>query len=72
MIKCGATGRLVTSETHRKTYSTGRTDEWIYLRAWDSSNLNRKVYVKEETILKEVEKVFAEMYLDHELLEEVI
>lgn len=72
LIRCRTTGRIATAETKKKTYTNGQTEEWIYLRTWDSNNHNKRIYVQEEIILKEVEKVFAEMYLDHELLEEVI
>lgn len=72
LIKCAVTGRVVTSETHKKTYSRGHTDEWIYLRSWGPDNSNRKIYVKEEIILKEVEKVFESLQLEPELLKEVI
>ncbi|OZG31284.1 serine recombinase [Rickettsia endosymbiont of Culicoides newsteadi] len=72
LIKCVATGRLATTETKKKTYANGKTEEWIYLRTWDSNNHNRRIYVKEEIILKEVEKVFETLRLEPELLKEVI
>ena len=66
------TSWLNTTETKKKIYTNGQTEEWVYLRPWDSNNHNKRIYVKAETILKEVEKVFAEMHLDNELLKEVI
>lgn len=70
LIKCAVTGRVVTAATKKKTYSNGETGEWTYLRTWDQNN--RTIYVKEEKILQEVEKVFASMYLEPELLKQVI
>ncbi|WP_342268180.1 recombinase family protein [Candidatus Tisiphia endosymbiont of Empis tessellata] len=72
LIKCAVTGRVVTAETKKKTYINGQTEEWIYLRTWDSNKPNRRIYVKEEIILQEVEKVLATLHLDPNLLAEVI
>ncbi len=72
LIKCAATGRIVTAATKKKTYGNGEVGEWTYLRAWDPDNNNRAIYVKEEIILKEVEKVFETLRLEPELLKEVI
>ncbi|WP_425364148.1 recombinase family protein [Candidatus Tisiphia endosymbiont of Hybos culiciformis] len=72
LIKCASTGRIVTAATKKKTYGNGEVGEWTYLRAWDPDNNNRAIYVKEEIILKEVEKVFETLRLKPELLKEVI
>ena len=72
LITCGATGRIATAETKKKTYTNGQIEEWTYLRTWDPDNHNKRVYVKEEKIIQEVEKVFASMYLEPELLKQVI
>jgi len=72
LIKCATTGRVVTADTKKKTYSNGDSAEWTYLRTWDPDNHKKKIYVKEEKILQEVEKVFASLSLDPELLGEVI
>ncbi len=72
LIKCASTGRIATAETKKKTYANGKTEEWIYLRTWDSNNHKKRIYVKEEIILKEVEKVFETLRLEPELLKEVI
>ena len=64
LIKCGATGRVVTSDTKRKTYANGKTGEWTYLRVWNPDNPKKAMFVKEEKILKKVEKVFKSMHLE--------
>jgi hypothetical protein len=46
-----------------KTYSNGKTEELIYLKTWDSNKPIRRIYVKEEIILQEVEKVLATLHL---------
>ncbi|MCC8416889.1 MAG: recombinase family protein, partial [Rickettsia endosymbiont of Gnoriste bilineata] len=59
MIKCAATGRVVTAETKKKTYVNGKTTEWTYLRVWQHGNTNKRIYVQEKQVLGEVEKVLA-------------
>ncbi|MDD9335755.1 MAG: recombinase family protein [Rickettsiaceae bacterium] len=72
LIKCAATGRVVTAETKKKTYVNGQTEEWIYLRTWDSNKPDRRIYVKEKIILQKVEKVLTTLHLEPELHSEVI
>ncbi len=72
LIKCAVTGRVVTAATKKKTYINGQIGEWTYLRTWDSTNSSRAIYVKEETILEEVEKVFESMHLKPQMLANVI
>ncbi len=72
LIKCAATGRVVTAETKKKTYRNGKSAEWIYLRVWHHDNHNKRIYVQEEKVLQEVEKVLETLHLDPDLLTEVI
>ncbi len=72
LIKCAATDRIVTAATKKKTYINGQTEEWTYLRTWDSTNSNKIIYVKEEKVLEEVEKVFESMHLKPQVLANVI
>ena len=72
LIKCATTSKVVTAETKKKKYSDGTIDEWTYLRTWDPNNSERYIYVKEDKILKEVEKVFDSMHLEPEMLEKAI
>ncbi len=65
LIKCAATGRVVTAETKRNTYVNGKTTEWTYLRVWKHGNTNKRIYVQEEQVL-------AMLRLDSGLLSEVI
>ncbi|WP_341749686.1 hypothetical protein [Candidatus Tisiphia endosymbiont of Sialis lutaria] len=72
LIKCAATGRVVTAETKKKTYVNGKTTEWTYLRVWQHGNTNKRIYVQEKQVLGEVEKALAMLYLNPKLLVEVI
>ncbi|MCC8400111.1 MAG: recombinase family protein [Rickettsia endosymbiont of Platyusa sonomae] len=72
LIKCVTTGRVVTADTKKKVYADGKTAEWTYLLVGHPDNPNKKMHVKEEIILKEVEKVLETLHLDTKLLGEVI
>ncbi len=72
LIKCATTGRVITADTKKKTYTNGSTAEWIYLLGWHPDSPNKRIYVKEEIILQEVEQVLATLHLEPELLAEVI
>jgi hypothetical protein len=70
LIECAVTGRVVTADTKYKTYTNGRKASWTYLRAWDKKG--KQVFMKEETALAVVEKVFSSMQLEPKMLEDVI
>ena len=72
LIKCAVTGRVVTAFTQKKSYTDGTFGEWTYLRCWNPKNPEQIMYVKEEKILQEVEKIFDSMHLDAEMLEKAI
>ena len=72
LIKCATTGKVVTADTKKKKYKNGKIDTWTYLLVWNPENPKKKIYMKEEKILKEVEKVFESLKLDPELLSEVL
>ncbi len=71
-LQCATTGRVITADTKKKTYTNDGTAEWIYLLGWHPDNPNKRIYVKEEIILQEVEQVLATLHLEPELLAEVI
>ncbi|MFP3018656.1 MAG: hypothetical protein ACEY3E_07290 [Candidatus Tisiphia sp.] len=58
LITCAVIGKVVTAETHSKTYSDGKVDECIYLATWDPQNLDKKIYIREDEVLKQIEEVF--------------
>ncbi|MCC8368590.1 MAG: recombinase family protein [Rickettsia endosymbiont of Oxypoda opaca] len=71
LITCATTGRVVSAETKKKKRADGSEYEVTYLGARNPNNPNKKVYVKEETLLEEVEKVFKAMYVEPETLQKV-
>ena len=73
LITCAITGKVVTAETKKKKYANGKIDEWTYLATWDPKNSNKKIYVREDKILKEVEDIFATIGIkDPEILKDTL
>ena len=73
LITCAVTGRIVTAETHTKTYSDGKIDEWTYLGTWDPKNPKKKIYVREDEVAQQVEEIFKRIGIrDHEILKETL
>lgn len=72
LIKCAVTGKVVTPDIKKKTYSNGNSGEWSYLITRNPKNPEKTIYVREEKVLQIIEKVFASLTLNQEILEEVI
>lgn len=72
LITCAVTGKVVTSETHKKTYKNGGESEWTYLRAGDPAKPDKSIWIREEKIMEQVEDVFRALTIPKERLESVI
>lgn len=71
LLTCATNGRVVTADTKKKTYASGETAEWTYLRCWDPENPKKKKWVREEKILEQVENVFASLLIPPATMEKV-
>lgn len=58
LITCAVTGRVISSETQKKTYKNGMEAEWTYLRVPDPDRPERLIWVREEKVLEQVEGAF--------------
>jgi len=72
LIRCSNSGRIVTSDLKKKTYTNGTIGQWTYLRMWKAEDHTKAIYVPETIPLKDVENVFKSMQLRPELRKEVI
>ncbi len=68
LITCATTGRLVTGSEQKKTYKSGKTASWTYLRCWKPDNPDKKMWVREERILAQVEAVLKGLQVEPDLL----
>ena len=72
LITCATTGRVVTADTKVKKYKNGDIGRWTYLRAWNPNNPKKRIFMKEDKIIAEVQKIFDEMKLEPELLKKLV
>jgi len=72
LVKCATSGRIVAIDTKTKSYLDGSQGQWTYLIARHPDNPQKKVFVREEAVLEEVEKVFRSLIIPKELLEQVV
>lgn len=72
LLKCATTGRTITAETKKRTRPDGSEYEFNYLAAWNPENPKKKIYVREDEIIKEIEDIFKSLYISPETLEKVI
>jgi len=73
LLRCAVTGRIVTAETHTKKYSNGGTGQWTYLATFNPENIQKKMWVREDQILEEVEMILDGMSIKNDkFLQEVM
>ncbi len=66
LLTCKATGNLVLSDTKVKKYPSGKESEWTYLIAHDPKNPKKKVWVREDKIIKQLEEVLKNLAIKDE------
>jgi site-specific DNA recombinase len=71
LITCATTGKMITSATQKKTYTTGETGEWTYLIGYDSKDPSKKIWVREEKVLEQVVDVLGRLQMTQDLHEKI-
>lgn len=72
LLKCAVTGRVVSTETKKRKRADGSIEEFNYLAAWNPDNPKKKIYVREDEIIKQIEEIFKSLYIEPETLAKVI
>lgn len=73
ILKCGVTGNMITSDTKTKKYPSGKVSEWTYLLAWDPENPKKKIWVREDEVIKQLEDILKGLKIrDPKILKEVL
>jgi len=72
LITCAVTGKIVTTDTKLKKYQNGRVAEYRYLMTWNPENPAKKLWLREEQVMAEVELVFKNMAPDADLFGDVV
>ncbi len=58
ILTCGVTGKVVTADTKKKTYANGTTSEWTYLCTGNPANPDKKMWVREDKVIEQLEAIF--------------
>lgn len=66
ILTCATTGKTISAERHSKTYQHGGRDEWIYLSAWNPDDPKKKVWIREEQVLGQVEAALGTLAIKDE------
>lgn len=72
LINCATTGITVTSDTKTKTYKSGKTSSWTYLRCHKPEDPTKKQWVREEKVLAQVEAVIKRLHIPEDILKKII
>lgn len=71
ILTCATTGRMVTADTKKKTYVSGKTAEWTYLRCFNPEQPNKVMWVREELVLRQIENLLNDIHIPSPLLEQL-
>ncbi len=63
IVRCGTTGRIVTCD---------RKERGTYLIVWDPEDTTKKVYINENILLGEVNKIFQSMTIPVSMIEDIV
>ena len=55
LLTCTVTGRVISSDTKKRTYKNGDAAEWTYLVTWNPDDPKKKVWVREDKVAAQVE-----------------
>lgn len=66
LITCATTGRIISSDRKEN-----RTNKNTYLISRNPEDPSKRVYIKEQDVLKEISNVFKSMQIPREMLEEI-
>lgn len=56
VLTCEVTGRVISADTKKKTYKNGKTSEWTYLITWNPKDPKKKMWVREDKVITQVEE----------------
>lgn len=72
LLTCAVTGRVVSADTKQRKRADGTPYGYTYLGTWNPDDTQKKLWVREEEVLAQVEAVFARLRLSPETIAEVM
>ncbi len=61
ILTCATTGKTISAERHRRTYKNGGTSEWIYLSCWNPDDPKKKIWIREDEVIAQVEEALGRL-----------
>lgn len=58
LLTCGTTGNVITADTKKKKRADGTVSEWTYLVTWKPEDPGKKMWVREDGVIQQLEEVF--------------
>ncbi len=71
LLTCTTTGRVVTADSKKRVYKSGKTAQWTYLRCWNPDNPKKIMWIREEQVLEQVEDVFRQLAVPPDVMEDL-
>jgi len=72
-LTCANTGNIVTADTKSKTYANGQKGEWTYLITRKPENHEKKMWVREDDVIAQVEEVLGQIGVnDSGIMEDIV
>jgi site-specific DNA recombinase len=72
LITCAVTGRVVSADTKQRKRADGTPYELTYLGTWNPDDTSKKIWVREDEVMAEVEEVFRQLQLTPDDIVEVM
>ncbi len=69
LITCATTGRVVSADTKQRQRADGTPYELTYLGTWNPEDTSKKIWVREDEVLAQIEDVFKQLQLPLESIE---
>jgi DNA invertase Pin-like site-specific DNA recombinase len=71
LLHCYNSGRHVSAETKTRTYKNGNTASWTYLICRKPDDLTKKMWVREDKVLAQVEDVLKRLTIPQDILDDL-
>jgi site-specific DNA recombinase len=72
LITCATTGRVVSADTKQRQRADGTPYELTYLGTWNPEDTKKKIWVREDEVMEQIDAVFKKMRLTPEAIAEVM
>ena len=69
LLRCAASGRSVSTDAKLRRYKNGGMQEFIYLTPRDPENPSRRLWIREDTVLDQIEAVLQSLRFPRDLME---